>query len=234
MKSNMKKTLYTILISGLILSASLSATPKAFADCQEIYGGGQTCTSSHDFSIQKFVQKPGKGGGDFVNNLSINDPKFTPNQQVSFQIIVKNTGSNTIPTLTVTDSFPQFLNFVAGPGSFDSNSKVLTLTVNNLGAGQSQTYIVTGKVADSSMLPSDQGIVCLVNQATGTDNNGLSNTSSSQFCVEKQVLGTSQPQVFATPKVVKTPATGPEMLPLLSLIPGGLAGFILRKKSINK
>ena len=230
----MKKTLYTLLISGLILGASLSATPKAFADCQAIYGGGQTCTSSNNFSIQKFVKTPGKGGGNYVNNLSINDPKFSPDQQVSFEIIVKNTGSNTIPTLTITDTFPQFLNFVAGPGSFDSNSKVLTLTVTNLGAGQSNTYIVTGKVADASLLPSDQGTVCLINQATGTDNNGVTNTSSSQFCVEKSVLGTTQPQVFAAPSVVATPATGPEMLPLLSLIPSGLAGFILRKKSIKK
>lgn len=231
----MKKTLYTIFISGLILGAALSVNPsKALADCQQIYGGGQSCTSSNNFSIQKFVQTPGKGGGNYVNNLSINDPKFSPDQQVSFEIIVKNTGSNTIPTLTITDTFPQFLNFVAGPGSFDSNSKVLTLTINNLGAGQSNTYIVTGKVADSSLLPSDQGIVCLINQATGTDNNGVTNTSSSQFCVEKSVLSASQPQVFATPSVVATPATGPEMLPLLSLIPTGLAGFILRKKSIKK
>ena len=226
----MKKSLYTILISGLLLGATVLPT-KAFADCQEIYGGGQTCTNSN-FSIQKLVQNPGQGAGNYVNNLSINDPKYSPNQQVNFEIIVQNTGSQNIPTLTVTDTFPQFLNFVSGPGNFDTNSKVLTFTINNLNAGQSQTFFVSGKVVDASLMPSDQGTICLINQATGTDNNGNTSNAASQFCVAKSVLGTSQPAVFTTKGgLTTTPSTGPEMLPLISLIPGGLAGFILRKKS---
>ena len=52
--------------------------------------------------------------------------------------------------------------------------------------------------------------------------------SMSQTCVLK---GTAVPQVLAAPKVTKTPATAPEMLPLLALIPGALGGFALRKKS---
>ena len=223
----MKNTLYTILISGLLLGASILPT-KAFASCQEVYGGGQVCNNSYTFSIEKLVQTPGKGGDEgYVNNLSINSPKYSPSQNVSFKITVKNTGGNTIPAVNVSDTFPQFLSFVSGPGSFNSNSKVLTFTVNNLEAGKSQTYTVVGKVSDANILPSDQGIICMINQALGTDNNGVSNSSSSQFCVQKSVLG-------ATPILVTTPATGPEMLPLISLIPAGLAGFILRKKSIKK
>lgn len=226
----MKKTLYTILIAGFLISG-FGFTPKAFADCQPIYGGGQTCTS-FSFSIRKLVQVPGKGGGDYVNNLSINDPKYSPSQTVNFEIIVTNTGSETIPTVTVVDTFPDFLTFVSGPGSFDTNKKTLTFSVTNLEAGKSTTpFIVVGKIADEKSLPTDQGIICPLNQATGTDSNGLINSSSTQFCVQKGVLGAAVPQVFTAPKVVSTPATGPEMLPLISLIPGGLAGLILRKKS---
>lgn len=226
----MKKTLYTILITGLLISG-LSFAPKAFAECQPIYGGGQTCTS-YSFSIQKLVQVPGKGGGSFVNSLSINDPKYSPSNNVSFQVVVTNTGSQTIPTITIVDQFPEFLGFVSGPGSYNASNKTLTFTVTNLGAGQSTTpFTIVGKIADEKTLPTDQGIICPLNQVTGTDNNGLINSSSSQFCVQKGVLGTSVPQVFTAPKVVSTPATGPEMLPLLALIPGALGGFILRKKS---
>ena len=227
----MKKTIYTILISGLLLGATLLPT-KAFAECQPIYGGGQTCTS-YSFSVQKLVETPGKGGQGYVNNLSINDPKYSPNQQVNFEIIVTNTDSQTIPAITVVDTFPQFVEFVSGPGSFNSDNKTLTFTINNLGAGQSKTYVVSGKIADANSLPTDQGIMCLTNQAAATDSNGLMNSASSQFCVQKSILGASQPQVFSAPVVVKTPATGPEMLPLFALLPGGLAGFILRKKSIK-
>lgn len=231
----MKKSLYTILISGLVLGA-LSLNPsKALADCTQLYGGSQSCANSNEFSIEKMVQRPGKGGGDYLDNLSINDAKYSPNQNVSFEIVVKNTGSSTIPTLTVTDTFPQFLSFVSGTGSFDSNTKTLTFTINNLGAGKSSTYNVTGKIADATLMPSDQSVICLINQANGTDSNGATNTSSSQFCVQKSAVATSQPVVFATKGgITTTPATGPEMLPLIGLIPGGLAGFILRKKSINK
>jgi len=230
----MKKSLYTILISGLLLGATLLPT-KAFAECTQTYGGSQSCTSSNEFSIEKTVQTPGTTNGAFVDNLSINDPKYSPTSVVSFKITVKNTGSKAISTLTVTDTFPQFLSFVSGPGTFDSNSKKLSLTVKDLQPGQSQTYDVTGKLADANLMPSDQGVICLINQASGTDDTGATNTSSSQFCVEKPVLGTNTPQVVTTKGgLTSTPATGPEMLPLLALIPGGLGGLILRKKAINK
>lgn len=222
----MKKSLYTILISGLLISA-LGFAPKAFADCTQNYGGGETCVNSYVFSIEKSVQTPGKAGGAYVSNLSINDAKYSPTEVVSFKITVKNTSTQNIPTLTITDTFPQFLSYISGPGSFDTNSKKLTITVTNLQPGQSQTYDITGKVAESNLLPSDQGIVCLINKAAATDSNGATNTASSQFCVQKQVLG-------STPVLLTTPATGPEMLPLISLLPGALGGFYLRKKAIKK
>lgn len=229
----MKNTLYTILISGLLLGASLMPS-KAFAECTQVYGGGQSCVTTNEFSIEKKVQTPGKTGGSYVDNLSINDAKYSPTSVVSFKITVKNTGNQVIPTLTVSDTFPQFLSYVSGPGKFDTNSKKLTFTVTNLQPGQTQTYDVTGKVAEGNLMPSDQGVVCLINQAAATDESGATNTSSSQFCVEKSVLGSSFPVYTTKGGITTTPATGPEMLPLMALIPGGLAGFILRKKSIKK
>ncbi len=230
----MKKLLYTILLTGIFAGAFIaSSASPAFADCQEIYGGTQTCTTSYTFTVEKLVQVPGKGGGNFVNNLSINDAKYAPGQDVNFEILVTNTSSQTISSLTVTDAFPQYVTYVSGPGTYNANANTLTFTLQDLGAGETRTYNVTGQIAGSSSLPSDQGTICLINKATGTDNNGTQNSSSSQFCVEQSVLGTSTPQVYST-TVTTTPATGPEMLPLMALIPGGLGGFVLRKKAIKK
>src|ERR1035437_8049928 len=100
----MKKVLFSILLLGALSAFST----KAYADCQTIYGGGQTCTN-FNFSIEKKMQMPGKGGGNFVDNLAgVNDPKFSPSQAISYELIVTNTGNNTIPTLNIVDNFPQY------------------------------------------------------------------------------------------------------------------------------
>lgn len=229
----MKNTIYTLLITGALLTTAFMPS-KVLAECTQVYGGSESCTTSNEFSIEKTVQTPVKGG-NYVRNLSINDAKYQPTAVVSFKITVKNTGNQVIENLTVSDTFPQFLSFVSGPGNFDTNSKKLTFTVTKLQPGQTQTYDVSGKVAESNLMPSDQGVVCLINTASATDTDGATNTSSSQFCVQKSVLGSSEPAVFTTKGgLTSTPATGPEMLPLISLIPGALGGFYLRKKSVNK
>lgn len=230
----MKKSLYTILISASLLGATLFPT-QAFADCTQLYGGGQTC-NNFSFTVNKLVAKPDTKGGtlEFVmGGFSQNDPKFSPSGQAVYQILVKNTGSTTITTLTVTDRIPELLTFVAGPGSYDSGTKTLTYTINNLGAGQTNSQNITVKIADANMLP-DQSTTCMINIATGTDNNGQTqNSNQAQLCVQKTVLGTTAPVVLSTPNVKSTPATGPEMLPLAMLIPGALAGLKLRKRAVK-
>lgn len=224
----MKKLLFSILLLG-----ALSVFPtKAFADCQPIYGGGQTCTS-FNFTIDKKVQVPGKGGGNFVDNLTFNDPRFSPSQTVSYELIVTNTGNNNIPTLNIVDTFPQFINFVSGAGSYDTNSKKLSFTVNNLGAGQNQKFNLTAQIADSKTVPA--GVTCelndtnnVTNKVTATDTNGASDSDSSTVCIQNSTA------VLPAATVKTTPATGPEMIPLLLLFPGALGGLFLRKRSNKK
>ena len=219
-----KRLFYTLF---LFTALTFFLPNKAFADCQALYGGGQTCTS-YSFSLQKFVQVPNQSWNDFVNNLSINDPKFSMSQTVNFRLIVTNTGSNNISSVTIVDTFPQFVSFVSGPGSFNNSNNTLTFVVNNLNVGRSQTFNLSGKIANSGV---PQGITCVVNQAAGTDNNGDTNTASSQLCIQNVVNVTPTPVVLSAAIVKTTPATGPEMLPLFGLIPAALGGLFLRKKS---
>jgi uncharacterized repeat protein (TIGR01451 family) len=217
----MKKILFSLLILGFA-----SFLPgKVYADCTQIYGGGQTCSSS-SFTLQKFVQVPGQS--NFVNNLSVNDPKYSLSQTANFQLVVANTGTTNISSVTIVDTFPQFVSFIAGPGSFNNSNNTLTFVVSNLNVGQSQTINLSGKIANTNV---PQGITCVINQAAGTDNNGNSNTASSQLCITNVVNVTPAPVILPITKVKTTPATGPEMLPLLALIPGALGGLFLRKKS---
>jgi uncharacterized repeat protein (TIGR01451 family) len=219
----MKKLLLSVLLLG-VLGAF---TPKAYADCQPIYGGGQTCTSNN-FTINKLVQMP--NGSNYVDNLGFNDPRFSPSQIVKYELIVTNTGNSTIPTLNVTDNFPAYINFVSGAGSYNSNSKTLSFTVNNLGAGQNQKFNLTAQIADSKTVP--VGVTCeqnntnnVTNRVTATDTNGVSDNDSSQVCIQNSTA------VLPAATVKTTPATGPEMIPLALLFPGALGGLFLRKKS---
>ena len=216
----MKKV--AIFLSVLLFAFSVS-TKTAFADCQTVYGGGQSCT--YNFTVSKSVQVPGKGGGQFVHNLSQTDALFSPSQNVNYQIVVTNTGNNMIPSINIVDTFPQFVTFVSGVGNYNQGNNTLTFTVNNLNPGQSLTYVVTAKIGNS--MPGSNGAFCVVNQVTGTDTNGQTQSDSSQLCIQQTVA----PTVAPVPVMKTTPPTGPEMLPLLGLIPGGLGGLFLRKKS---
>lgn len=204
---------------------------RADTGCQPIYGGGQTCVQVGNVVINKTVQNPQTGS--FADNLNINDPKFAPASSATFNITVTNTGSSTINKVTLKDTLPQFVSFTSGPGSFDSNTKVLTFDVSDLKAGESRTFTVVAKVTDAGQLPADQGITCVVNQALATAENGQQSSDNSQFCIQKPVLGETKGglKVFPAPQVTTTPATGPEMLPLIGLIPTGVFGFLLRRKT---
>lgn len=222
------KKLFAIIALSLL---AFAFKPRAAnADCQPLYGGGQSCTTNFSFTINKLVQVPGKGGGGYVDNLSINDPKYSPSENASYEVIVTNTGSQTIPTINVTDAFPQFITFVAGLGNYNKNTNTLTFTITNLDPGKSATYILTAKTADTNNLP-NQGIICNSDQVTNriyaVDSSGNADFDSSQVCIQKNVLSA----VVPAPKIVTTPATGPEMLPLFGLIPAGLGGLLLRRKS---
>lgn len=236
------KKLFTIFALSLLL-LSFKAENTFASGCTPIYGGGESCPE-YSFSLQKNVQKPGKAGGEFVNNLSINDPKYSANQNVTFKVTIKNTGTKRVPSVTIADIFPKYLSFVSGPGNFNSKSNTLVFSVSGLSEGQEATYTIVGKIADTNALPNDSGVICQINQAIGTDSSGAVNRASSQFCIQKEVLGTQETsststtnttkgglKVMATPELTTTPATGPGMLSLAFIIPTALGGLLLRKRS---
>lgn len=226
------------LITSFALAAMAMAvfsTSNAYAagesNCQVVYGGGQTCTTGVKFTINKLVQTPGKGGGAYVDNLTVNDAKYTAGGTVSFKIVVTNTGSTTLNNVTVVDTFPQFLTFAAGAGTYDSGSRKLTFTIPSLVAGASREFIVTAKVVDEGSLPSTAGITCVSNSAHAVDSSGAAADDMSQVCIQKNVFSTPTPEVFQKVPVNQIPATGPELYSLIALIPTGIAGIMLRKKS---
>jgi uncharacterized repeat protein (TIGR01451 family) len=235
----MKKSYLTTLFLMTIFSVVLPA--KIFADtsCQPIYGGGQTCITTGNISINKTVLNPETN--KMVDGLSINDPRYQPGYLVTFQIAVTNTDNNNISKIKVSDVFPQYVTFSSGPGSFDNNTKSLSFEIDNLAANETKTFTILGRIVSDSQIPISQGgIVCVVNQAIAynLDNKSQVSQDNAQLCIEK----TPVPAVVVNTKggfpvlpsapVTYSPKTGPEMFGLIALIPTGIAGLFLRKKSI--
>lgn len=211
----------------LVVPASIAEAQSN--ECQPIYGGGSVCPPSVSFTVTKLVQKPVKNG-EFVNTLSENDPKFSPGQRVNFQIIVKNTADQEIKQIEVTDTLPEFLEFVSGNGAFNPNTKTLNITIDTLAKGQSLLFTIVAKAEGAQSLPQDKGVICMNNEVKGISKNGFSASSITSFCIEKKVLGVS---VQPSSKLNTTPASGAKAAVLLALVPLGLLGFSLRKHHIG-
>lgn len=226
----MKKIIFSLFLTLFAGASFAGASYASYGSvaCQPIYGGGQTCVTTEKILINKTILNP--SSNSYVDNLSINDPKYAPTQTVKFQLVVTNTGNSTLSLVSVYDIFPEFVSFVSGPGNFDSNTRMLTFNLSNLNPNESRTYNVVGKVVSPNSMPSDQGVVCVVNQAIAKFSDQESRDNS-QFCIEKTVTTKGGFPVQKAPVMTKTPATGPEMLALIGLIPAGLGGIFLRRKA---
>ncbi len=169
--------------------------------------------------------------GSFVDNLGLNDPKYSPGQEVTFQINVTNTGNSSLSNINVTDIFPQFIDFVSGPGNFNQTTRNLSFSIDTLSPNQTKTFTIVGMV--NSNIPQNTNTTCVVNQAVAVTQNGNEAQDNAQFCIAETAPTTTKGGLPILPpsQVRTTPPTGPEELPLLALIPTGFLGWLLRKKS---
>ena len=206
----------------LLISAGAVFAAGGYSSCEVVYGGGEVCPPSTSFTLNKLVKSPTKGG-DFVENLTINDSMFDPTADVVFKIVVKNTGKDRIDSMDIVDTLPNQLTFSAGTGTYNSLNKTLTIKVQNLDAGREADYFITTKV-DSKQLNADN-TECATNSVKAADNRGNKAEDTANFCILKNS------KVMPVVPTKNIPNTGPEALALVFLPPAGLAGLYLRRKA---
>ena len=210
--------------TALILFGAASAvSASGTSNCEVIYGGGEVCPTNVSFTIDKLVQVPSKGG-QYVDNLTVNDPMFNASQDVSYQIKVKNTGSTKIDHVVVTDTLPASLTYVGG-GSYDTTAKTVKFEAKELEAGKEAVFILTAKVKDAKNL-SNVNPECVTNSVVAVDGKGGRAEDTANLCITK-----SGPKVESSVPTKSIPNTGPEALALLILPPLGAAGLYLRRKA---
>lgn len=243
------KNLLVITIAFLL---GLFIVPQAFAangavNCQPVYGGGQTCVQAGNVVVNKKVLDP-KDANKFSDNIAPTNP-FAPTQQVTFQIFVTNSGDSALTNVVVKDILPQYVDFVSGDGTFDASNKTVTYTIAKLAPNETRKLTIQAQIVGVAQITNNT--VCVVNQATATAN-GKTSQDNAQFCIEKQAVapqaGVAQPgaqpsaptttkgglKVFPAPQAQANPATGPEALVLMALLPAGALGAFLRKRTTIK
>ncbi|MEX1052403.1 MAG: hypothetical protein WEC80_00980 [Patescibacteria group bacterium] len=215
---NKNQRLVTYIIALVLFAGSFSPVFAQYGP----YGGPDV---SKSILLDKKVGKPfqSKGGSsiDYLDNLSSSDFRFDPGQEVLFKITVKNTSDAKLYGITVSEFVPSYLTKVLGPGSYSSENRTITINAGDFAKGEEKTYSFTFKIAGQEALPSDKGVICLVNKAQASGDS-VFDEDTSQFCIEKQVVG-----------VKEVPAAGPGLgLGLLVLQGLGVGtGIWLRKRN---
>ena len=200
-------------------------------------------------TVHTTVLNPQTNG--YVDSLGLSDSMYNPGDSVTFHVTIANSGSNALPNATVENTLPDYVTFTAGAGNLSPSKKILTFTIKNLAPKTTQTFAISGKIADTSNLPTNQGVVCVADKSVITSQNDKP-TSSASFCITKgtapqpQTKGglteqntpapiqsrPTQSKVFPANNDLKsTPPTGPEMLSFLSIFGSASLGFALKKLS---
>lgn len=224
--------------AGLIISLLILPfvfTLPAHADCVSIYGGGQTCTGGN-MTLQKTVLNPDTN--TFVAGLGLNDHRFSSGDTITFQLTVTNTSLGDLDNVVITDPLPQGIDFSSvNGGTFENSGGRVIFNIGTLAPGQSETRTLSVTAGAPNEFQ-NQGTNCITNQATATATNTPNQLASATACISTAAVATPAPMsIVTTPtpvNITTTPATGPEALPLLSLIPTGILGITLRKISKAK
>lgn len=214
----MKKsaTLFSLFIAFFLLFVS-----PVSAQCGGQY---QAPCQTYSLIVDKMVGKPGTSQDansyEYVDNLTVSDPRFKPDQIVFFKIKVKNTSTIKLVGMEVKDTIPYYLEPLEGPGSFDSTTRVATWNAGDFEVDQEKVFYMKMKVLPQANLPQDKGLFCVTNYVKANSSNAFDDDTS-QLCIEKQVV--------AAPKV---PSAGPEfgLLLLAGNIFGASLGLYLKKK----
>jgi len=192
----MKKSLFWIpAFAGMTLIMLFVLIAPVIASC-----GGQYESPCYSYSIlvDKMVAVPGTS--NYVDNLSVSDPRYKPSKFVWFKVTIRNTSTTTLGGMTAKDYVPDYLTPVEGPGTFDSATRTISWDAGAFAVDEPKTYLFKMQVAPQANLPADKGLFSVTNKAQAWSNQMTDDDSSTLF-IEKQI-------VVVPPKV---PSAGPEM-----------------------
>ncbi len=205
------KIQYWLILTSLLFGFLFLVKPvSAAVRCETQYGGTQVCVTTGQLQINKEVFDP--QNKKYVDNLGINDYKFSPGELISFRLSIKNVGDATLGNVAVTDT-PQ-------AGFLDLATGALNFNLTNLIPGETRQQELKLRVVDESKLPQNN-VICIINAAEVSADNNNHDRDTAQLCLERKVA----PPV----ETKELPKTGPEgwLLTLFGLVAGLITGGML-------
>ncbi len=178
----------TLLAIGLGIGFLTLSASSVSAGCTNSYGTSVECPANN-LVVNKKVRHP-VNMTVFVENLTSNDTAYSPTDTVEYDIAVSNTSNVDYSEVTVSDTLPSYLTFIAGPGTYNASTKVLTFVLPDLKAGTTVHTRFTARVAESSAFPAANDLTCDIKnyvKATGPD--GKTSEDTASLCVQTKVLG---------------------------------------------
>lgn len=216
------KKIFVFLFASIIYY--LSSNIPVYADCIGQYGQYGSPCPSYAIVVDKMVGKPGTSNDatiyEYVDNLSVSDPRFKPDQIVFFKVKVKNTSTAKLVGMEVRDTVPSYLDPLEGPGTYNSTTREVVWNAGDFNVDEEKVYYLKMRVLTQTSLPADKGLFCVSNFVKASSSNAYDDDTA-QLCIEKQV------------SAKKVPSAGPELGLLLlagNLIGAGI-GLKLRKNS---
>ncbi len=99
---------------------------------------------SYSIVVDKMVGKPGTSNDptkyQYVDNLSVPDPRFSPEQTVFFKITIKNTSTTKLVGMEVRDVVPSYLIPVEGPGSYKPETREIVFNAGDFEVDEQKTF----------------------------------------------------------------------------------------------
>lgn len=211
MKINFRFTILGFFI--ILLLASIKPVLAAVR-CETQYGGREVCVRTGQLQVDKEVFNPQEK--KFVDNLGLNDYKFSPGEEVAFKIKVKNVGDAPLSGVNVMDTLPSLLNSSGGSPFFQ---------IKELKVGETKEQEIKVRVVSADKFPGDKSIVCVVNAAQAVSGEDK-DRDTTQLCLERKL-----PLEKGAPAVL--PPTGPEhwLAVIISSILVGTTGIYLIRVS---
>ena len=140
--------------------------------------------------VDKTVKNPVTG--EWFDNLDSSTVVFTAKDKVDFKIKIKNTGSEKLTNINVTDTLPPYVDFISGPGEYKTDTRELSWTIGELEAGAEQVFDLQVRVWEAEKLPQG-GTVCVVNRVWAKSGD-KEDSDTSQFCIETRILAEKIPE----------------------------------------
>jgi len=145
--------------------------------------GGQT--EGGRVMVDKLVRNPKTG--EYVDNLGLNDPKYSAEASVFFRIVVENTGGTILNTINVVDYLPLYLQYVSG-GTYDAATREVRFTFTNVAPGERRTTILQAKVYSLSQLPAEKTVLCPINKVVASSPEDGSDEDTATLCIQKKPM----------------------------------------------